>query len=327
MKRILQRGKELADVLRQDGWIAFLERLEMCVQYRLHKVSKVIEPKQYYYKQQEEWPPERPLVSVIIPCYNYGAFIKGAVESVLAQTFQRFEILVINDGSTDEMTLNVLRNFCYERTKVIHQTNQGLAQTRNNGAALAEGKYICYLDPDDLFDPTYLEKTLSRLESDESLGSCYSWVRCFGDFDSIWETEDLDPFLLRQRCIAPSQSVMRKDAWKKVREQNGFGFLSKYNGYFEDWVFWIDMVQCGYRGQVINEPLIRYRVHEKSLGATHKSGWKKMLPILHEDRREFFNNRSYRKQLEKSLNKRIYVQNSRINLSSPSFYKSQGISS
>ncbi len=204
----------------------------MFAHYRFHKLSRVMQQKKYQYKHQEEWPAERPLVSVIIPCYNYGAFIKGAIESVLAQTFQRFEILIINDGSTDEMTLTVLDNLCYERTKVIHQTNQGLAQTRNNGAALAVGKYICYLDPDDLLEPTYLEKTLSHLESDESLGSCYSWVHCFGDFDSVWKTENLDPFLLRQGCIAPSHSVLRKAAWRKVKEENGSGFLNEIQ-----WIF------------------------------------------------------------------------------------------
>ncbi|MDF0673219.1 MAG: glycosyltransferase family A protein [Nitrospira sp.] len=325
MKTILQRGREAIDIIRKDGCSAFFERLEMFVDYRMHKISKAMQQIQCRYKQQEEWPTEKPLISVIIPCYNYGIFIKGAIESVLAQTFQRFEILVINDGSTDDLTTDILQNLRYEKTTIIHQANQGLAQTRNNGAALAAGKYICYLDPDDFFDSTYLEKTLPLLETDESLGSCYSWVRCFGDFESIWETDDLDPFLLRQRCIAPSQSVIRTEAWRKVKERNGSGFLSRYNGYFEDWVFWIDMVQCGYRGQVIREPLIRYRVHKTSLGATHKPGRKKMLPVLHDDRREFFFDRSYQKQLEQVLNKRIYIENNRINLSSSSFSRSGNI--
>lgn len=319
MKTMLQRGNEAVEIFRMDGLISLLERLKRCLNYQMHELSKGMQQIQCQYKQQEEWPAERPLVSIIIPCYNYGRFIKGAIESVLAQTFQRLEILVIDDGSTDELTKDVLQNLCYEKTKTIHQVNQGLAQTRNNGAVLATGKYICYLDPDDFFDPTYLEKTVALLESDESLGSCYSWVRCFGDIESIWETQDLDPFLLRQYTTAPSHSVIRKEAWIRVKDQNGAGFLSRYNGYFEDWVFWIDMVRCGYRGQVIKEPLIRYRVHKASLGATHASEREKMLPVLYEERPEFFFNRSYRKQLCKNLNKRIYIENSRINLSSPHF--------
>jgi len=138
----------------------------MYLERHAYRLSKKLQRTQCQTKQQEEWPADKPLVSVIIPCYNYGMFIKGAIESVLAQTFQRFEILVINDGSTDESTMYVLHNLCYEKTKIVHQANQGLAQTRNNGAAQAAGKYICYLDPDDFIEPTYLEKTLSLLESD-----------------------------------------------------------------------------------------------------------------------------------------------------------------
>jgi glycosyltransferase involved in cell wall biosynthesis len=286
----------------------------MFLERQLHKLYKKMQKIAREKKQQKEWPVEKPLVSVIIPCYNYGKFINGAIESVLAQTFQRFEIIVINDGSTDELTKDVLRNLCYEKTVTIHQENQGLSQARNNGAAMAAGKYICYLDADDFIKPTYLEKTLSVIESDESLGSCYSWVQCFGDVDSVWETEDLDPFFLRQYTTASSHSVIRKEAWERVKEQNGSGFLSKYDGYFEDWVFWIDMVQCGYRGQVIKEPLIRYRVHKGSLGATHKAGFDDMLKILHKDRKDFFYDRSYARELMKKLSKRIYITNNRVNL-------------
>jgi O-antigen biosynthesis protein len=322
MNTIPQRKTSVIHILREQGPVALFEKISMFVEARAHRLFRNIQRIRTQTIVQEQWPLEKPLVSVIIPCYNYGMFIKEAINSVLAQTFQRFEILVIDDGSTDVLTKNVLRNLRYDKMKIIHQENQGLARTRNIGATLAAGKYLCYLDADDEIEPTYLEETLSVLESDASLGSCYSWVRCFGDIDSIWETQDLDPFFLRQRTTAPSHSVIRKEAWERVKELNGAGFLTRYDGYFEDWVFWIDMVQCGYRGQVIREPLIRYRVHKTSLGATHKPGWKKMLPVLHEDRKEFFGDRSYRKRLEKSLNKRIYIRNNRINLSSLSFYKS-----
>lgn len=316
---IPQRGEEAIQIRISRGVIIFIKRLIVYLEHQTHRVSKKIKRTQCVSRQQVEWPAGKPLVSVIVPCYNYGIFIEGAIKSVLAQTFQRFEVLVINDGSTDELTRNVLNKLCYEKTKVIHQANQGLAQTRNNGAALAAGKYICYLDADDLIEPTYLEKTLSILESDESLGSCYTWVQCFGDVDSVWETQDLDPFFLRQYTVAPSHSVIRKEAWEKVRKWNRSGFLTKYDGYFEDWVFWIDMVQCGYWGRVVAEPLIRYRVHKASLGATHKPGFEKMLEILKEDRREFFYDRAYIKKLERNLNKRVYIENNRINLLTPVF--------
>lgn len=305
------------NVFKQEGSIHLLQRFGKSFHSRAHRLLRKFQKIRYETQAQPEWSLEKPLVSVIIPCYNYGKFLPGAIESVLNQTYQRFEILVINDGSTDEFTRQVLCDLRYEKTKVIHQENQGLAQTRNNGAAAAAGKYICFLDPDDFFEPTYLEKTLTILEADASLGSCYTWVQCFGDLDSIWQTEDLEPFFLKQYDTAPAQSVIRKKAWESVKGANGSGFLTKYNGFFEDWVFWIDMLCCGYRGQVIKEPLILYRVHQGSLSATHKSGFDKMLKVLHEDRRQFFFDRSYRKQLERKLNRRIYIDNPRINLDSP----------
>jgi glycosyltransferase involved in cell wall biosynthesis len=312
----LRTVKTALRILKEDGFVAFFGKVKISFEERAHRLfirgRKIV----YQKKQQQTWPSERPLVSVIIPCYNYGMFIREAIESVIAQTFRRFEILVIDDGSTDGLTKQVLSDLSYEKTRVIYQRNQGLAQTRNNGAAIAAGKYICFLDADDLIEATYLEKTLHVLESDENLGSCYSWVRCFGDHESLWKTEDLDPFFLRMRTTASSHSVIRKEAWERVREQNGSGFLSKYNGYFEDWVFWIDMVQCGYGGRVIKEPLIRYRVHKNSLGARHKRDFPKMLETLHEDRKRFFYDRWYMKQLDKALSRRIIIENNLVNLSS-----------
>ncbi len=321
MKTLIKLAKNGLQVAKKEGLRVFLERLKASFEERAYRLAKGKSKLVYEKKQQLIWPHEKPLVSIIVPCYNYGMYVSEAVESVLAQTFQRFEILVIDDGSTDGFTKKRLNEFAYQKTKVIHQPNQGLAQTRNNGAAMAAGKYLCYLDADDLLEPTYLEKALLVLESDESVGSCFSWVRCFGDFESIWETDDLDPFLLKRRCTASSHSVIRKEAWEKVKERNGAGFLKEYDGYFEDWVFWIDMLQCGYRGIAITEPLIRYRVHKDSLGAKHKPGYVKRLRELHEKRKDFFRDRSVAKKLEKQLNRRVIVENSLVNLSSASDWR------
>jgi O-antigen biosynthesis protein len=297
--------------------VSFVKRVRSSLQEQSHRELRKYRRIVYQTRQQQAWPGGCPLVSVIIPCYNYGAFVREAIKSVLAQTFQRLEILVIDDGSTEEFTKEVLRDLQFEKTTVIHQANQGLAQTRNTGATMASGKYICFIDADDVIEPTYLEKALPVLESDESVGSCYSWVQCFGDCTSIWKTEDLDPFFLKVRNTSSSHSVIRKEAWEKVRDANGAGFLSKYDGYFEDWVFWIDMLQCGYRGVVIKEPLIRYRIHKNSLGARHKPGFRTMLHALHQDRKAFFEDRSMGKILEKYLNRRILVENNLINISCP----------
>jgi len=86
-----------------------------------------------------------PKVSVIIPCYNQGQYLDEAVDSVLNQTFEDFEIIIVNDGSTDDFTNNLLVNYHKPKTKVISTQNQGLPSARNNGIKIASGEYICCL--------------------------------------------------------------------------------------------------------------------------------------------------------------------------------------
>ena len=95
-------------------------------------------------------------VSVIIPCYNQGAYLNEAVESILAQSYRDFEIIVVNDGSTDEETNRLLSGYDRQQTRVLHTENQGLSSARNNGIREAQGEYILPLDADDRIDPTYL---------------------------------------------------------------------------------------------------------------------------------------------------------------------------
>ncbi|HEY5611355.1 MAG TPA: glycosyltransferase family A protein, partial [Thermoanaerobaculia bacterium] len=99
------------------------------------------------------------------PSGGHGHFLGEGIDSVLASTFQDFEILVINDGSTDPATLETLRSLeGRDRVRVVHQENQGLAAARNKGAALGRGKYVIALDADDRVAPTYLEKCVWVLE-------------------------------------------------------------------------------------------------------------------------------------------------------------------
>src|SRR6185503_6687682 len=91
----------------------------------------------------------KPALSVVIPCYNLGRYLHEAVESVLQQSYQEFEIIIVDDGSTDDFTCWLLQNFDRPKTRVFRQENAGLAATRNRGILKASGDYICCLDPDD----------------------------------------------------------------------------------------------------------------------------------------------------------------------------------
>jgi glycosyltransferase involved in cell wall biosynthesis len=99
-----------------------------------------------------------PKVSVIIPCFNQGEYVDQAVDSVLKQSFQDFEIVIVNDGSTDPFTISHLQNYSRQKTTVVHTDNQGLAAARNNGIRQAKSEYILPLDADDKIGATFLEK-------------------------------------------------------------------------------------------------------------------------------------------------------------------------
>jgi glycosyltransferase involved in cell wall biosynthesis len=112
-----------------------------------------------------------PQVSVIIPCYNQGRYLDDAITSVLVQTYQNFEILIVDDGSTEPETIEILQDYQQPKTRIIRTENQGVATARNLGIAQAQGTYILPLDADDKIADSYLEKAVTLLEGNEQLGA------------------------------------------------------------------------------------------------------------------------------------------------------------
>src|SRR5262245_46110377 len=125
-------------------------------------------------------------VSVIIPCYNLGRYLDEAVESVQKQTFQDFEILVVDDGSTDPDTRSLLEEYERPRLQLVRSENRGLPCARNLGLAHTTGDYVCMLDADDLLEPTCLEKSVAVLDQDPSIAFVSHWLRAFGDESWDW---------------------------------------------------------------------------------------------------------------------------------------------
>jgi glycosyltransferase involved in cell wall biosynthesis len=119
-----------------------------------------------------------PIVTVVVPAYNAERTISETVSSVLAQTFTKFELIIVNDGSVDETANIVEQNFLGEpRISLINQQNGGTAAARNRGLAAARSELIAPLDSDDLWHPTYLEKQLNTLEKHDTAGFVYAWSR------------------------------------------------------------------------------------------------------------------------------------------------------
>jgi GT2 family glycosyltransferase len=199
---------------------------------------------------------EQPLVSVVIPCYNYGRFLNDAIASVRAQTLQDFEIIVVDDGSTDDVTPRVLDALDGSDLTVIRQENQGAPAARNAGMRLAKGLYVCCLDADDTLEPTYLEKCVLMMEGNAGISLVYSWLRVTGEEERVWKSESLDLDRLRYYNHVSISAVFRREV-----ALEGGGFCAAMREGYEDWEFWLRLGALGYRGEVIPEMLVNYRRH------------------------------------------------------------------
>jgi glycosyltransferase involved in cell wall biosynthesis len=199
--------------------------------------------------------------SIIIPCYNGGRYLCEAVESAQKQTYQHKEIIIVNDGSTDIVTLNIFQDLKQSGVIcVMHQKNRGLAATRNTGIACATGEYICCLDDDDIIGETYIEECVKILEKNSDIGFVYSNVQLFGDYKKVWKTGPFDPYRLAYQNTIPVSAVFRKVCWDMA---GGFNANMKYG--YEDWDFWIGVVEGGWTGAWIQKILFYHRKHGKTM--------------------------------------------------------------
>ena len=245
ISRIARRWQSLAGMALKDGKLVVAHR------FRRQRFKGV---------ESGPWPPHSPIVSVIIPCYNYGEYLEEAIDSALEQTLQDSEVIVVDDGSTDSYTVEVLAKLDQPRTCVIHQANTGLPGARNTGIETAKGRYICCLDADDTLEGTYLEKAVTLLESRPDIGFAYSWVRRFGDADGVWEPEDFNLKNLLSYNHVSVSAVFRRQAWEAVG-----GYWDDMQPGYEDWEFWIRLGAEGYPGKLIPEHLLNHRRHERSM--------------------------------------------------------------
>lgn len=215
-----------------------------------------------------EEPGVPPMVSVIIPCFNLGQYVEEAVDSVFAQTDQSFEIIIVNDGSTDDATNALLAGFARPRTRVLWTENRGLAAARNLAIAHARGKYLCALDADDKLHPQFLEKATAILDGDPSVAFVSAWLETFGDERWVWRQERCDFPALLAECVVLTAALVRREA---IDAAGGYDESMATQG-DEDWDLWISLVECGFTGTIIPEVLFYYRRRAGSMSATSTRG-------------------------------------------------------
>ncbi|MCP5425559.1 MAG: glycosyltransferase [Gammaproteobacteria bacterium] len=224
-----------------------------------------------------------PLVSIISPCYNYGAYLDSFIDCLQKQTFSDYEVILIDDGSTDISTIDKIREIeerHLDYLRIVRQNNQGVIAARNNAINAAKGKYIFPLDPDDVIDPTFLEKCLLYLESSPSHYFVYSWTYSTGESHFIWETYDTNPLdvLNENRAgfiIAPREALFQVNGYNPAMREG-----------YEDWELVVNLVRSGYVGKAIPEPLYHYNVKQGSRNffakARHEQ-LKELIRKLHAD--------------------------------------------
>ncbi|HWK02902.1 MAG TPA: glycosyltransferase [Puia sp.] len=202
------------------------------------------------------------LLSVVIPYYNMGDYIDDCIRSVLDSTYKQLEILVINDGSTDPASIEKLKSVArLENVRVLHHKNQGLAFTRNYGAEVAKGDYLAFLDADDKVAPTYYEKAVAALRRNRNVYFAGAWVKYFGNSTQLWPTfTPQPPFVLVHNPVNSSGLVYKRAAFLA-------GGLNdrKVDYGLEDYDSVVSMLDKGYNGIVLPEPLFYYRVRSGSM--------------------------------------------------------------
>jgi glycosyltransferase involved in cell wall biosynthesis len=202
-----------------------------------------------------------PAISVIIPCYNLGIYLNEAVQSVLAQTMHDFEIIIVDDGSTDEATCGLLRAFNRPQTRVVRQNNKGLPAARNQGIRQSTGRYMCCLDADDRLRPEFLEKALAVLETQPDVGFVTGYFQMFGDRTDIFRYQScaFPEMLVYNQAVEPA--LFRREAWEKA---GGYCETFSSSG-IEDWDLWITILELGYRAEVIPEIVWDYRMRHDQM--------------------------------------------------------------
>jgi glycosyltransferase involved in cell wall biosynthesis len=204
---------------------------------------------------------EPPLISVITPCYNYAHFLPETAESVLQQKHTRLEYIIVNDGSSDN-TEEVAKKYCKldGRVKYVKQDNQGLPAARNTGISMAKGTYILPLDADDTIAPDYASKAVEVLENSPNTGIVYCETRFFGSMTGIFK---LPPYSLPEMLInnlIPHAGFFRREDWVAG---GGYNTIMKLG--WEDYDFWLSIIELGREVYKIPEELYYYRQGHASM--------------------------------------------------------------
>ena len=210
-----------------------------------------------------------PVVSIVIPAYNAQAYLGDTLESALNQTYRSFEIIVVDDGSTDA-TAAVAENYRSRGVRVLLQANAGAAAARNRALLVARGKLVVLLDSDDLWEPDYLETMVQFLDRNPEVSIAFCNSRFFGESKHAGKTyQEVYPpappitfaKLAGQVSHVCLDAILRREVFKRV------GMFDERLQAVEDFDLWLRALQAGCRIEPIARVLVHYRRHAASVSA------------------------------------------------------------
>ena len=210
------------------------------------------------------WPADRPLVSVVVVNFNYRNFLRAAVESVLAQTFENLEIIIVEGGSTElDSRWSAAKLAASNRVKILYRLRGHLpGNNRNFGIVRARGKYICCLDADDVLHPTYIEKAVFLLET-QDLDVVSS--QHFGLVSSQWRV----PARVTLESLLQANGISTAAVFSRALWERAGGYIDAGTGrnyIYEDRRLWVRMAGQGARfSNIAGETLLCHRIHGRNM--------------------------------------------------------------
>jgi glycosyltransferase involved in cell wall biosynthesis len=225
------------------------------------------------------------MLSVIIPCYNQGAYIQEAIDSVLAQTYTNCEIVIVNDGSTDKATIQKLHKLKEEGFNVITIANSGVSAARNRGIAAAKGEYILPLDADDRIAAEYAEEAIKMLIEKPEIKLVYSDCEYFGSKTGLSNVPAFSMKGMLYENLIFNAAILRK---APVLEIGGYDEAFKIG--WEDWDFWLRYITNEKQVYKLNNTHFYYRIKKDSRNSN-----------LEGDNRKLCEQQLFRKHIDKYI--------------------------
>jgi glycosyltransferase involved in cell wall biosynthesis len=202
---------------------------------------------------------QTPLISIIVPCYNDGKYIYECLNSIHKQYYKNYEIIIINDGSTDSRTNKIISEIDHPKVKVLQTKNQGPSKARNQAILNSNGKYILPLDADNKIGELFIQEAIEILEKKPAVKIVNCDLKLFGSKTGYIKFEPFSIEKLLCKNLIECASVYRRTDFDKTK-----GYNPNMKETFEDWDFWLSLLESGGEVYKINRAEVYYRVKKGS---------------------------------------------------------------